>query len=322
MAELLDGVSEIDWSALDHAYGSAERVPLWLAAMTDPATSADALSDLDAAVYHQGGAVYSAGAAVVPFLIRFAMDTAVPERVDILELLTRFAALHNQMREPWTSRPAALACRTALLAAFDGLRRLLDEPDPAIRGGVVEILVELGERADDVVHELIRRIPGETDPTDYVLALGTVGGNAAAAWLARNTPPPGDPRRLAFLVAARRIDREAVPAEEMLAARRRGARTSRRLAGPRDRVRPGGPDSTGAGGHDAVAPTRFQLCQVLSAFGAAALPAQPELTALLESDQPRLACTVLGGLGPAASDARPTLSLVAGRDGRGAAAAV
>jgi len=68
VAELLDGISEIDWSVFSHAYGSAEEVPRWLAAMTDPATSADALDDLDSAVYHQGGAVYSAGAAVVPCL--------------------------------------------------------------------------------------------------------------------------------------------------------------------------------------------------------------------------------------------------------------
>jgi hypothetical protein len=65
--ELLEGISEIDWSTLDHAYGSAEKVPHWLAAMTDPATSADALGDLDSAVYHQGGAVCSASAAVLPF---------------------------------------------------------------------------------------------------------------------------------------------------------------------------------------------------------------------------------------------------------------
>lgn len=46
-------VSEIDWSLLEHAYGSAERVPSWLAAMTDPETGAGALDDLDTAVYHQ-----------------------------------------------------------------------------------------------------------------------------------------------------------------------------------------------------------------------------------------------------------------------------
>jgi hypothetical protein len=143
VAGLLDGISEIDWSALEHAYGSADEVPGWLAAMTDQETGTDALGDLDSAVYHQGGAVYPAGAAVVPFLIRFALDQTVPHRPDILDLLCRFAALHHEMDEPWWSQPAARMCRAALLVAFDSLLELLEEPDPAIRCGAVEVLIEL-----------------------------------------------------------------------------------------------------------------------------------------------------------------------------------
>jgi hypothetical protein len=221
VAELLDGVSEVDWSTLNHAYGSAEKVPYWLAAMMDPATSADALGDLDAAVYHQGGGMCSAGAAVVPFLIRFARDSAVPGRPDILDLLGRFAALHNEMIEPWKSKPQAQTCRAAFLAAFDSLLGLLDEPDPAIQRGAVEILVELRERADQFADELMRRLPEEANPdvaADYILALGTMGAagaftpqkrTAIAAWLsdrhsagrrsaAAHIPglgPPARPRR-------------------------------------------------------------------------------------------------------------------------------
>ncbi|PZG22621.1 hypothetical protein C1I95_05020 [Micromonospora craterilacus] len=230
MAGLLDGVSEIDWSALTHAYGSADEVPGWLAAMTNPETCVDALGDLDAAVYHQGGAVYPAGAAVVPFLIRFALAPTVPHRADILDLVCRFAALHHEMREPWRSQPPAQTCRKGLLGAFDSLRQLLDDPDPAIRCGGVEILVELVERADDLADELIRRHPGEADPdvaADYILALagaatqGTLTPEkraAIAGWLSDRTPPAGDSRRLTFLVAARRIGHRAGTAEHLLAA--------------------------------------------------------------------------------------------------------
>lgn len=221
MTELLDGVAEIDWSALDHAYGSAEQVPQWLAAMTDPATSAEALVDLDSAVYHQGGGVCSAGAAVVPFLIRFALDPAVPLRTDILKLIYSFAALHNEMQEPYKSYPAAQACRATLLAAFDRLLGLLDDQDPTIRSGTVEVLVELGERADDFAHELMCRLPYEADPgvaATFVLALGAIGAAGAyspvkresvTAWMIDRIPPPGDPRRLTFLVATRRLSQAA-----------------------------------------------------------------------------------------------------------------
>ncbi|BCJ61837.1 hypothetical protein C1I93_00180 [Micromonospora endophytica] len=230
VAGLLDGVSEIDWSALEHAYGSADEVPGWLAAMTDPETCVDALGDLDAAVYHQGGAVYSAGAAVVPFLIRFALDPTVPHRVDILDLVCSFAMLHHEMRQPWRSQPSARTCRKGLLGAFDSLLRLLDDPDPAIRRGGVEILVGLVERADDLADELIRRLPGEADPdvaADYILALASAAARdaltpgkraATAGWLSDRIPPAGDPRRLTFLVAARRLGHQAGTAENLLAA--------------------------------------------------------------------------------------------------------
>jgi hypothetical protein len=99
----------------------------------------------------------------VAVLIRFARDPAVPCRPDILDVVCRFATLHNEMNEPWKSDPHAQACRAALLAAFNSLIGLLDEPNPAIRRGAVEILVELGERADHLAEELMRRLPDEVD---------------------------------------------------------------------------------------------------------------------------------------------------------------
>jgi hypothetical protein len=491
VTELLDGVDEIDWPALDHAYGSAEQVPGWLAAMTDQATAVEALGDLDVAVYHQGGAVYSAGAAVVPFLIRFALDPVVSVRTDVLDLICRFAALHNEMREPWRSDPAARTCRATLLAAFDRLVGLLDDPDPGIRIKAVETLTELGERADDVADELTRRLPGEADPSvaaEAVLALGAIGASGAvtpgrravvAAWMSGRIPPPGDPRRLTFLVAARRL-RHAAPtadtaptAGELVAAfayavpertvqwlglqlgedrdvrvalarvaigqalrsgeekplaevgtvMRMWRSATTVLAGELGAALGGEPVVRGAalhllaasgetgrrwvedvaalvgeGGHtgamavwalarwgdrravpavvrslrrepeifrmgsaqysgdfywlghgpgaaevcgslvayadeivpavrwrlrnDSALPTGYQLTGVLSAYGAAGAAAVPELTALLDTEQPAMACTVLAGLGPAAMSARAKLTRLAnsGRDGAVAAA--
>jgi len=198
--------------------------------MTNPETSADAVGDLDAAVYHQGGAVYPAGAAAVPFLIRFALDPAVPHRADVLDLVCRFARLGREMKEPWRSRPSARICRTALLAAFDSLLQLLDEADSAIRRGGVAVLGELVERADDLADDLMRRVPGEKDPdvaADYVLALSTTAVNGiltpekragTATWLSERIPPAGDSQRLTYLVAARRLGHQAGTAGHLLAA--------------------------------------------------------------------------------------------------------
>src|SRR3954449_4706176 len=90
----LDGLDEIPWADLRHAYGSAADVPGMLRGLARPGADserADLLDRLDSSIYHQGGAVYSAGAVAVPFLIELASTPAVPSRGAIVELIARFA---------------------------------------------------------------------------------------------------------------------------------------------------------------------------------------------------------------------------------------
>jgi hypothetical protein len=230
MHRLLEGVDAVDWAALEHAYGKAHRVPEWLAGLLEPETCVEALGDLDMAIYHQGGAVYSAGAAAVPFLIRLAVDPSVPDRFEILGLLARFARLVNEMHEPWRSRPAAVQCRDAVYGATDVFRALLDEVSPAMRTGAVDVLAELLDHADLVAGDLMSRFPVEIDPQvreHYVLSLSRKGfrdtlsasrRQAVVGWLIDRTPEPPDPLRLAFLIARRRFDAAGVPYQDVLAA--------------------------------------------------------------------------------------------------------
>jgi hypothetical protein len=194
----------------------------------NPATAEKALVDLNVSIYHQGGAVCTAAAAAMPFLIRLAAHPEVPGRAGILELLAQFARLQNTMVEPWKSKPEALTCRAALYGAFDVFRALLDEQDPAIRAGAADVLVEFVDRADEVVDEFRHRYAVETDSAARVGFLWIVANLGAAlsaeqrqsvrAWLETSTPPHGDPVRLAILVARRRIDPAAVTYPDMLAA--------------------------------------------------------------------------------------------------------
>jgi len=65
-------------------------------------------------------------------------------------------------------------------------------------------------------------------------------------------------------------------------------------------------------------PTTYQLTQVLKAYGSAAQEAVPELTAMLDTAQPALACAVLATLGPVAATARTRLMQMATGNGRDA----
>ncbi|MEU9040453.1 MULTISPECIES: HEAT repeat domain-containing protein [unclassified Kitasatospora] len=85
---MFNGLHDIDWARLSHAYGSAEEVPDLLAALASPDEQerADALDHYYSAVLHQGS-IYSATTATLPFLIELVSDPAVPGRAAIVELL-------------------------------------------------------------------------------------------------------------------------------------------------------------------------------------------------------------------------------------------
>ena len=84
---MLDGLDEIDWDILDHAYGAASDIPDVLRGVADG--DDDALSELFGTVWHQG-TVYEATAYAVPFLIEL---LAVPgsDTAGLLGLLSAIA---------------------------------------------------------------------------------------------------------------------------------------------------------------------------------------------------------------------------------------
>jgi hypothetical protein len=88
----LAGLSEIDWSNLEHAYGTAEDVPPLIRKLqsSDKEDLTSAYGVLYANIFHQGSR-YSASREVVPFLYRLAISPKTLLREEILRLLTRLA---------------------------------------------------------------------------------------------------------------------------------------------------------------------------------------------------------------------------------------
>ncbi|MFF1873326.1 hypothetical protein [Kitasatospora herbaricolor] len=237
-AARLSGLDEIPWADLRHAYGSAEDVPVLLRALARPGEDPEReerLDDLDAAIYHQGGGVCSAGAAAVPFLVEIACTSGLPLRAGIVELIGRFTDLQNQMRDPWRSAPAAVACRAALVAGHDSLVRLLDDADTEVRTAAAALLwsyARWSPRAQDAAHAMADRDAVEPDlPLRVHLRLD--GARAAAAARASGSPsavpltaavrrlteaPARDAAALGFarLVAQKRLDDASVTWRDLL----------------------------------------------------------------------------------------------------------
>ncbi|MBO3741823.1 hypothetical protein [Actinoplanes flavus] len=85
----MDGLDDVGWDRLHHAYGAADDVPDMLRALRhpDPDVRGDALDGLHATVLHQGTR-FQASQAVVPFLVALIDDPATPGRGELLRLLT------------------------------------------------------------------------------------------------------------------------------------------------------------------------------------------------------------------------------------------
>ncbi|MFD8423524.1 hypothetical protein [Streptomyces sp. NPDC059466] len=97
---LLTGLDEVDWSNLNHAYGTAADVPGQLRALCgiDEQARQQAVSDLFNHLAHQGSRCQAAPYAV-PFLSRIALAGPGPAREHALELLSGLAVDRDEERE-------------------------------------------------------------------------------------------------------------------------------------------------------------------------------------------------------------------------------
>lgn len=238
----LDGLDEIPWADLEHAYGPATDVPVTLRALAAPGEDPEReerLFRLDTSIYHQGGAVYPAGAAAVPFLIELAATPGLPLRAEIVELIGSFAALQNEMGEPWRSAEHAVACREALVARHDKLVGLITDADDRVRTAATGLLWEYAPwspRAHEVADALVVRDAVEPDLAlrvslrldgARVAAEARRAGAPSAAALAAAVrhlaaapapaPAAAEPAlRLACLAADRRLDPESATWRDLL----------------------------------------------------------------------------------------------------------
>ncbi|MBO2464771.1 HEAT repeat domain-containing protein [Actinomadura violacea] len=159
---LLRGLDEIDWPALRHAYGSAADVPGLLRAAGE---SLEAVDDLDARLYHQGGFICDAATAALPYLVALASSPDTAGRIGLLELLRALVDVAHTIPRVDAGWPDAWA------AALPRLVSLLDDSDAEVRRTLPQMLAAAVGDADMIVPALRARWDGEDDAA---VRLGTV----------------------------------------------------------------------------------------------------------------------------------------------------
>lgn len=126
----LEGLDDVDWAGLRHAYGSAEGIPAALRALRSSSSGErrEAMNErLWHSIWHQGTR-YEATVATVPFLVALAADPATPDREEIVYLLTMLSVGYPDNELPHgvdiTAWRADLRERRTLTP--EGWERLLD----------------------------------------------------------------------------------------------------------------------------------------------------------------------------------------------------
>ncbi|GAB2824263.1 hypothetical protein GCM10022221_22900 [Actinocorallia aurea] len=222
----LDGLDEVAWASLHHAYGTAEDVPGQLRALASADPEArEAARGLYGNVYHQGTR-WEASPYVVPFLAALLDDPGTPGRGSVMGLL-RAVALGDRDDADLPFDVGAAFARAERLTperAEAATRRLYgydeeddededaeddlpeeDEADEADMNDVVVLWARDCHRAAGRVHD---RIVAWTADPDPVVAAGAA---ELLAWY------PASPAAVAALLAVPAEGRETVRASANLA---------------------------------------------------------------------------------------------------------
>ncbi|GGT45278.1 hypothetical protein GCM10010271_56440 [Streptomyces kurssanovii] len=163
---MLEGIDDIGWAGLEHAYGSAEDVPdmMRAACSPDPEGRERGFEDLASSLCHQGS-VYAATVAAVPFLAELALH-GPGGPLEPLWLLHGAADGHG---------PEYLECRRAVSEALPQLLGLARHADREVRRAVLWVIAACEDRSLPLLPLLRARWDEEQDDevrADLLTALG------------------------------------------------------------------------------------------------------------------------------------------------------
>jgi HEAT repeat protein len=192
---MLEGLDEIDWAALSHAYGPATDVPQWLRSPRSPDPEVREWAREYWNIVHQATR-YAATAPAVPFLAELALAPDTRARHWLVELLTYAAIGYDDASLPGgivevtldqlarTTAPEqeyaawALAAYQAVQAAVPPLLPLLDDDDLRLRRATAHLLAWFPRWASSSLPLLRARLAAEPDldAKATMVALGLLAG--------------------------------------------------------------------------------------------------------------------------------------------------
>jgi hypothetical protein len=173
---VLAGLDDVAWEDLEHAYGSAEDVPMHLRSLLSASADERAKAQywLSASIHHQGS-VYSATSEAVPFLVALARDEATPDRAWVVRFLADVAVGRPDaygwagfdpgvLDEEGAGADDARAAYDAVEEALDDVLALFADGDAEVRACAARTASFFPRRNEDVRDAACALVPMEKDP--------------------------------------------------------------------------------------------------------------------------------------------------------------
>jgi hypothetical protein len=182
---VFEGLDDVDWASMQHAYGSAADVPAMLRGLVsqDDGVRREAEEGMWGAVHHQGD-VYDSTVAAIPFLLAIAGTSGTGQRA-ALDLLASVGGIDvsSLLEEgnpvPWVAPGASyVAARRQVAEARELLLAQLDSPQADVRCATVSAAL-VGPPTEAVAVRLREMHDREADPDARSVA------QAALSWLSR-----------------------------------------------------------------------------------------------------------------------------------------
>ncbi|MFE7504358.1 hypothetical protein [Promicromonospora sp. NPDC057488] len=176
----------IDWASLEHNYGSAADIPdlLERCASGNAEDAAEAITDLENALHHQGGWICSASSAALPFLLDLAVAPDTHHRAALVRLVWDHARTWQSVDEKWID-PAWPAAVRSVEAQ---IRAVVADPDPLIHRHAIHVAGGLLEpkAAEALLIELLAAETDQATRIDLIDALSVVSKRDPDRALARS----------------------------------------------------------------------------------------------------------------------------------------
>lgn len=170
---MIDGLDDIQWDKLTHAYGTAEEIPKYLRLLSsdEPDVLKKTFTHLYNCLYHQS-TIYEASVTTIPFLIDLLMAENIQRKSSIIRLLSHFA--HGDYLKSFNLGIWDQLARSEVVKGLPTYLSLLDDENSRVRIQTLAILSYSPRFTEDEAQLILDSLMNRLDTEEHELVVSAI----------------------------------------------------------------------------------------------------------------------------------------------------